>query len=162
MQSTKNEMYVTDPVQEESSRLMTPVQMLAQHESNLAGLLAHITVLGKAFIEHRDEVALAIPQLQEAVEELLRAKNNDDGSYAMMDANLESIRSFSNDAKHIEDKITQNIMNNVTGALNRVAVVEAEVLKMKEELDDSWKAPTFGQDVTGEGNIRLQTIEEEE
>ena len=50
-----------------------PMQQLQIHEHKLNGLLAHIQALGEAFVEHRSEVALAIPQLQEAVEELLRA-----------------------------------------------------------------------------------------
>lgn len=60
-------------VQESTGRPVHPLQQLQIHEHKLNGLLAHIQALGTAFMEHRSEVALAIPQLQEAVESLLRA-----------------------------------------------------------------------------------------
>lgn len=54
---------------------MHPLMVLQVHESKLDGLLTHITALGTAFQAHQGEVAVAIPQLQEAVEELLKNAN---------------------------------------------------------------------------------------
>jgi len=59
--------------QESPGAPVHPMQQLQIHEHKLNGLLTHIQALGTAFMEHRTEVALAVPQLQEAVEELLRA-----------------------------------------------------------------------------------------
>ena len=56
---------------------MHPIMQLQVHDKKLDGLLTHIQQLGAAFLEHKSEVAPAIMQLQDAVEELLRATGAD-------------------------------------------------------------------------------------
>ena len=71
------EMVETPQMQGGAELPVHPLQQLQIHDHKLNGLLAHIQALGGAFVEHRTEVALAIPQLQEAMEELLRAAQMD-------------------------------------------------------------------------------------
>ena len=66
---------------------MHPLVTLQVHESKLDGLLTHITALGTAFQAHQGEVSVAIPQLQEAVEELLKNANAHAGMETIAEEN---------------------------------------------------------------------------
>ncbi len=69
-----------------------PLKLILLHENKLNGLLHHITELGKAFVEHQNEVSKAIPQLQEAVEELLLAKEEEDKKERKSPVGNENVR----------------------------------------------------------------------
>ena len=113
-----------------------PMQQLQVHEHKLNGLLAHIQALGAAFVEHRTEVALAIPQLQEAVEELLRAAQLDTQvtNRAVVETQEEEEEG---DDKGIADEgpqdgQTQRLMISITNELHQRLAEEAEGKKRLE------------------------------
>ena len=99
---------------------MHPLQQLQVHDAKLNGLLAHIQELGKAFLEHRDEVALAIPQLQEAVEELLRA--------AQLDGNMQMI------PEEKEEEVEEEVETELGSQAQRL------MMSMTKELSDRLSA----------------------
>lgn len=195
----------------ESARLpVHPLHQLQIHEHKLNGLLSHIQALGAAFVEHRTEVSLAIPQLQEAVEELLRA-----AQMPLLSEN-EVMEQDEEEADNIvdednQDDNTQRLMMSMTKDLSdrlteeaeaksrlevkleqvarahadtqaRLSGTEAEIKQLKLQLAESRKKsrkdnavqnePTFPNksdadivkealEKASEGNVTLQTIEEE-
>lgn len=99
-----------------------PMQQLQIHEHKLNGLLQHIQALGAAFIEHRTEVAQAIPQLQEAVEELLRA--NQIHSFSennIMEQGVEEVAD-----KDTQEDHTERLMMSMTKELSDRLTEEVE------------------------------------
>lgn len=195
----------------ETARLpVHPLQQLQIHEHKLNGLLSHIQALGAAFVEHRTEVSLAIPQLQEAVDELLR------GAQMPLLSDNEVMEQDEDEADNIvdednQDDHTQRLMMSMTKDLSdrlteeaeaksrlevkleqvarahadtqaRLSGTEAEIKQLKQQLAESRKKtrkdkvgqndPTFPNksdadivkealEKASEGNVTLQTIEEE-
>lgn len=135
---------------EEVSSPIHPIQQLHIHERKLDGLLAHIQALGKAFMEHRAEVALAIPQLQEAVEELLHeaqmpsildntAVDEDEAEEEEEDQEEKDI------IEETQNSVTHRFMMSMTKELSDRLTLEAEAktrLELKLEQVDRSHAET--------------------
>jgi len=146
-----------------------PMQQLQIHEHKLNGLLTHIQALGTAFMEHRTEVALAIPQLQEAVEELLRAaqlesrftdntvidkqeEEDDNGPADEESQEGQAQRFMMSMTKELSDRLTEEaeaksrleikleqVVRAHADTQARLSGTEAEVRQLKEQLTESRK-----------------------
>lgn len=142
-----------------------PMQQLQIHEHKLNGLLSHIQALGAAFVEHRTEVAQAIPQLQEAVEELLRAAQissfsenkvmeQEEEEEVVEEDNQEdhTQRLMMSMTKELSDRLTEEVEANCRLELKlekvarahadtqaRLSGTEAEIRQLKEQLIESRK-----------------------
>ena len=123
------------PLPESPALPVHPMQQLQIHEHKLNGLLAHIQALGEAFVEHRTEVALAIPQLQEAVEELLRAAQLDTQftNSAVADTQEEEEEDDTGTVEEgSQDGQAQRLMMSITNELHQRLSEEAEAKKRLE------------------------------
>ena len=133
---------------EEVSSPMHPIQQLHIHERKLDGLLAHIQALGTAFMEHRAEVALAIPQLQEAVEELLHEAQMPSflDNTAVDEAEEEEEDQEEKDIiEETQNSVTHRFMMSMTKELSDRLTLEAEAktrLELKLEQVDRSHAET--------------------
>ena len=150
-----------------------PMQQLQVHEHKLNGLLAHIQALGGAFVENRTEVAAAITQLQEAVEELLRAaqletrfmgntvideEQEDNNGAADEDSqDGQTQRFMMSMTKELSDRLTEEaeaksrlevkleqVVREHADTQARLSGTEAEVRQLKEQLTESRKKAQKG------------------
>jgi len=155
----------THSVPESSALPVHPMQQLQIHEHKLNGLLAHIQALGEAFVEHRTEVAQAIPQLQEAVEELLRAaqlpsilentvvEEEPEEEVNDGEGELYNQRFMMSMTKELSDRLTEKleqVAREHADTKARLSGTEAEVKQLKAQLTESRKKSRSDQSVQKE------------
>ena len=125
--SSENEYITTRGKEEPQPKKVSPLQVLHIHEHKLEGLLNQIQTLNKVFVEHREEVVVAIPELQQAVEELIKNIHLRDSQ------NLPTINETEADSNNSMQDIVNELSERLVAETTSRVKLEAKMAELVNE-----------------------------